>query len=97
MPHAKRDYELHCRKLTIGDTLTASVAFINNPEDFYIKIECTGFEVLMENINKFCDETESVNRYNIYKPFKKGDVCLARYADDNLWYRSEVSITPMFN
>jgi len=87
----KRDHKLDSRKLTIGDSFTATVVFIKNPEDFYIKIECTGFDILMNNINELCTKTDNSKRYNIYKPFKVGDICLARYSEDDSWYRSQVS------
>ena len=75
----------------VGEVCRVNVTVVNSPSDFWCKLRDSKPELILlsEKIDQFYQDLGE-NDLRLFC-LQAGDVCCAKYSDDNKWYRSSVS------
>ncbi|XP_014381318.1 tudor domain-containing protein 1 isoform X1 [Alligator sinensis] len=74
--------------LSVGDRFSGIVSHIQNPEDFFCQQLHNGRELaeLQATLCEYCNKIPSTSDF---RP-AVGDVCCAKFTEDNQWYRASI-------
>ncbi|KFV47240.1 Tudor domain-containing protein 1, partial [Tyto alba] len=77
-----------CVSVCIGDAFSGVVSFIQNPENFFCQQINSARQLaeLQVSLNEYCDKFPGSPAFHP----AAGNVCCARFTEDNFWYRAAV-------
>ncbi|NXN92037.1 TDRD1 protein, partial [Rhinopomastus cyanomelas] len=80
--------DAQCVSLSVGDTFSGVISFIQNPEDFF----CQQIQYTRQLLHLQMALKEHCGKVPSSPAFRPavGNVCCAQFTEDNLWYRAAV-------
>ena len=75
-----------------NESVNVNVVYVQSPSLLYVqRVDCQSeLTALSDEIEQYCSSFDNVEP-EFPQPFHEGDFVLAKFADDGLWYRAEVT------